>query len=156
MHPNGPITCSCFPLFQGKCKCHIQELVCFTQFGIFFSFLKIKFQNDTSLKKQLFLTYFSYFWSPGEKKKSFNTYPTFIPTNTLLTLLIVLLSQFYKKWLMVLILFWVILGQSKKYENGDQNLLECLLLISTYTNGQFIVICKPTIMEKNVDTHYLI
>ena len=51
-----------------------------------FSFLETKFQNGTHLKKGLFLTYFSHFFShqgkdtkkKKKKKKSFSTYSTYI------------------------------------------------------------------------------
>ena len=66
----------------------------------------------------------------------------------------VLPHQFWKKyefitygfslvWVLVLILIRAILEQSINYKMVSKFMLECLLLICTYTNEKFIVICKP-------------
>ena len=55
---------------------------------IVFFFLEIRFQNGAHLKKRLFLTCFSHFLVTRERHKiSFCTYPTYIHTHILLTLL---------------------------------------------------------------------
>ena len=46
-------------------------------------------------------------------------------------------------WVLVLILIRAILEQSINNKMGAKFKLECLLLICTYTNAKFIVICKP-------------
>ena len=65
-----------------------------------------------------------------------------------------LLYQFWKKyefitygfslvWVLVLILIRTILEKSINNKWWAKFMLECLLLICTYTNAKFIVICKP-------------
>ena len=46
-------------------------------------------------------------------------------------------------WVLVLILIHAILEQSMNNKMVSKFKLECLLLICTYTNAKFIVICKP-------------
>ena len=67
-HPNGSIFFS-FPLFKGKCKCHLQNCLFYAVSDDFilkivivsFFFLEIKFQNGVHSKKKLYLTYFFHF-----------------------------------------------------------------------------------------------
>ena len=81
---------------------------------------------------------------------------TYIHTHILLTLLTFLPHQFRKKkkyelirygfslvWVLVLILICAIFEQSINNKWWAKFKLECLLLICTYTNAKFIVICKP-------------
>ena len=51
--------------------------------------------------------------------------------------------RFLLVWVLVLILIRTILEQSINYKMVSKFKLECLLLIYTYTNKKFIVICKP-------------
>ena len=104
-------------------------------------------------KKGLFLTYFSHFLVTRKSyKNSFSTYLTYIHVFCSRYWLFCL-TNFEKKyefirygfslvWVLVLILICAILEQliTKWWAKFK---LECLLLICTYTNEKFIVICKP-------------
>ena len=104
----------------GSFLCSLDNLL---QKNVLFFFLEIKFRNGAHLKKGLFLTYFSHFLVTRKSyKNSFSTYHKHIHTRILLTLLTFLPYQIMKK---------------------NTNLSECLLLICTYTDEKFIVICKP-------------
>ena len=102
-------------------------------------------------KKVLFLTYFSHFLVTREKLQKFLQHICHSHTYTYFWLFC--LNQFWKKykfirygfslvWVLVLILIRAILEHSitKLWAKFK---LECLLLICTYTNAKFIVICKP-------------
>ena len=106
-------------------------------------------------KKGYFWPTFHIFQSPGESyENSFNAYLTHIQTRILLTLLTFFALPILKKykfirygfslvWALVLILIRVILEQSINIKWWAKFMLECLLLIYTYTNAKFIIICKP-------------
>ena len=72
------MACSCFPLFYGKCTCHMQNwsFLCsldnlLQKNVLLFPFGEIKFQNGAHLKKGLFLTYFSPFLVTRGKLQKF-------------------------------------------------------------------------------------
>ena len=158
------MACSCFPLFWGKCSSHMQNWVFFVYFRKFTSekrncslFLEIKFQNGAHLKKkELFLTHFSHFLVTREKLQKFLRHISHSHTYTYFAHPIdfFCLTNFEKKyefirygfslvWVLVLILIRAILEQSIITKWWAKFKLECLLLICTYTNAKFIVICKP-------------
>ena len=81
----GPLLVYCFPLFQGKCKCHMQNCVFFVYFLLKCN--RFSFGNKISKwhkleKKKLFLTYSlsQFLVTKGRHKNSFSTYPTYIYT----------------------------------------------------------------------------
>ena len=107
-------------------------------------------------KKRLFFYLFSHFSSHQGKvtKMSFSTYLTHIHTRILLTLLTFFVLPILKKIQIFQIRFLfgmspgihlirAILEQSINDKMVSKFKLECLLLICTYTNAKFIVICKP-------------
>ena len=104
-----------------------------------------------SLKKNaIFDLLFTFFYSPGKRhKNSFSTYLTYIHVFWS-PYWVFLPYQFGKNyeftmygfslvWLLVLILFRAILEQSINNKCWARFGLECLLLISFYTNGKYIV-----------------
>ena len=122
-----------------------------------FSFLKIKFQNGAHLKKGLFLTYFSHFLVTREKFQKFlqhishsHTYMYFAHPIDFFCLyqflkknmnLSGMVSLWYDSWCWFLFApFWNNQWITKWWAKFK---LECLLLLCTYTNAKFIVICKP-------------
>ena len=121
-----------------------------------FSFLEIKFQNGAHLKKRAFLTYFSHFLVTREKLQKFlqhishsHTYTYFTHPIDFFALPILKKKHefirygFSLVWVLVLILIRAILEHSKITKWWAKFKLECLLLICTYTNEKFIVICRP-------------
>ena len=122
---------------------------------IVFSFGKlIKFQNSAHLKNGLFLTYFSHFLVTREKLQKFlqhishsHTCTYFAHPIDLFALPTLKKIRIYQVWF----LFGMIPGvDSYSRHFGTINKkkwwakfkLEFLLLIRTYTNAKFIVICK--------------
>ena len=123
------------------------------QKNVIVSFFGNQISNGAHLKKRaIFDLLFTFLVTRESYKNSFSTYLTHIHTRILLTLLTFMSYQFWKKyefirygfslvWVPVLILIRAILEQSitkwwvKFY-------LKCLLLICTYPNAKFIVICK--------------
>ena len=107
-------------------------------------------------KKGYFSPAFHIFLVPGKSyKNSFSTYLTHIHTRILLTLLTFLpyqvwkkytnlsdtVSLWYESWCWFLFApFWNNQYITKWWAKFK---LECLILICTYTNAKFIVICKP-------------
>ena len=115
-------------------------------------------------KKAIFPLLFTFFKSLGKSyTHSFSTYLTRIRTRILLTLLTFLCYQFWKKkyefirygfsllWVLVLILIRATLEQSIITKCWAKFKLECLLLICTYTNVKFIVICKSRTLTDGGD-----
>ena len=129
--------------------------------------MEIKFQNGAHLKKKrLFLTYFSHFSVTREKLQKFlqhishsHTYTYFaypidsfclidFEKNTNLSNTV---SLWYESWCWFLFApFWNNQLVTKWWAKFK---LECLLLIYTYTNAKFIVICKPrTLNDRGEDS----
>ena len=118
--------------------------------------MEIKFQNGAHLKKRLFLTYFSHFLVTREKLQKFlqhisqtHTYTYFAhPIDSFCltnfeknTNLSDRVSLWYESWCFFFFApFWNSQLITKSWAKFK---LECLLLIYTYTNEKFIVICKP-------------
>ena len=74
---NGSTPCSCFPLFKGKCSCHMQNWVFLCNLGNLLEENIIVFffgnQNSKwrSFEKSAILTYFSHSLVTGEKLQKF-------------------------------------------------------------------------------------
>ena len=102
---NGYTVCSCFPLFQEKCSCHMQNWVflCCLDNLLQKNVIVFFFGNQISKwrsfeKKRAFVTYFSHFLVTRESyKHSYCTYLTHIHTCILLTLLTFFLPNEFKK-----------------------------------------------------------
>ena len=92
---NGSMACSCFPLFYGKCSCHVQNWVfwCSLDNLLQKNVIVLFFGNQISKwnsfeKKGYFWPTFHIFLSPGKSyKNSVSTYLKHIHTSILLTLL---------------------------------------------------------------------
>ena len=91
---NGYTVCSCFPLFLGKCSCHMQNWVflCSLDNLLQKNVIVFFFGNQISKwrsfeKKGLFLTYFSHFLVTREKLQKFLQHISHSHTCILLTLL---------------------------------------------------------------------
>ena len=119
--------------------------------------MKIKFQNGAHLKKGLFLTYFLHFLVTREKLQKFlqhishsHTYTYFAHSIDFFCLtnfekkntnLSGTVSLWYESWCWFLFApFWNNQWITKWWAKFK---LEYLLLICTYSNAKFIVICKP-------------
>ena len=107
-------------------------------------------------KKGLFLTYFSHFLVTREKLQKFlqhishsHTYTYFAHLIDFFALPILKKKYEFTRYgfslvrVLVFILIRAILEQSINNKMVSKFKLECLLLICTYTNAKFIVICKP-------------
>ena len=138
----------------GSFLCSLDNLL---QKNVIVFFLEIKFQNGAHLKKGLFLTYFSHFLVTREKLHKFlqhishshtyihvfcSPYWLFYLTNfEKNTSLSGTVSLWYESWCWFLFApFWNNQQITKWWAKFR---LGCLLLICTYTNEKFIVICKP-------------
>ena len=138
----GSFLCSLDNLLQKKRNCSL--------------FLEVKFQNGAHLKKGLFLTYFAHFLVTRKSyKNSYSAYLTHIHTRILLILLTFFalpilkkntnlshtVSLWYESWCWFLFgPFW---NNQKITKWWEKFKLECQVLICTYTNAKFMVICKP-------------
>ena len=138
--------------------CKIVSFLCSLSNLLLKSEIVFFFRNQISKwrsfeKRHIFDPLFTFFSHHVGKwhKNSFSTYPTYIHTCILLTLLTFLPFQFlqkvriYQVWFLfgVTLWCWFILEQSINNKMVAKSRLECLLLIFIYTNGQSIVICKP-------------
>ena len=124
-----------------------------------FSLLKIKFQNGAHLKKRVFLTHSSHFLATRETtqkillhishlhKYTYLAYPIFCISNfAKIANLSCMVSLWCDSWCWFFFVpFWSNKINSKM---GVTFMLECLPLIFIYTNGKFIVICKPRTLNE--------
>ena len=137
----------------GSFLCSLDNLI---QKNVIVLFLGNQISKWRSFEKRaIFDLLFTFFQSPGKSyENSFSAYLTHIQTRILLTLLTFFASPILKKykfirygfslvWALVLILIRVILEQSINIKWWARFKLECLLLICTYANAKFIIICKP-------------
>ena len=123
---------------------------------LLFSLLEIKFQNGGHLKKRAIFDLLFTFFSHQGKLQKFLQHISHSHTYTYFAhpIDVFCLTNFVKKyeftrygfslvWVLVLILIRAILEQSINTKWWANFKLECLLLICSYTNAKFIVICKP-------------
>ena len=153
-----------FPLVLGKmywvATCEIGSFLCsldnLLQKNVIVLFWEIKFQNGAHLKKGLLLTYFSHFLVTREKLQTFlqhishsHTYPYFAHPIDFFALPILKKIRINQTRFLFgmspsvdsyLRLYGTINNITKWWAKFK---LACLLLICTYTNAKFIVICKP-------------
>ena len=139
--------------------CFRENVVATCKIGSFFCVVQIIFfenknQTGAHLKKGLFLTNFSHFLVTREKLQKFLQHISHSHTCILLTLLTLFALPILKKnmnlsgtvslwyesqcWFLFAP-FW----NNQSITWWAKFKLECLLLICTYTNEKFIVICKP-------------
>ena len=136
----------------GSFLCRLDNLL---QKNVIVFFFENQISKWASFEKAIFDLFFTFFSHQGKVTK-------IPPAHISLTYIHVFCSpfwlflpyQFRKKyefirygfslvWVLVLILIRDILKQSINNKMVSKIKLECLLLICTYTNAKFIVICKP-------------